>query len=135
MNMPSRDDEKRLSFARAYSRGASGKEAAIEAGVPVPSAAVMATKWLKDPHVIELIRGEVNSLVAQLSPLAIRTLRELISSPNTPPSTRLQASRDILDRAGLVPPKRSELDLKVESKSIDMLTRAELEEIVARTKH
>lgn len=129
--MPVKDMEKRKLFVEHYVQSGQAKAAAIAAGVPEKSAAVVGCRWLKSEEVIQQIREQSSVFLTEMAPIALTTLKELIEDPDTPASTRLQASRDILDRSGLIPPKRSEMTVNVASRKITELTREELEAIAA----
>jgi len=79
-----------------------------------------------------MLREEVDSNLRALAPLAVATLRDLLSNSDVPPSVRLGAARDALDRLGLMPPKRIDPVIELEEKDVTEMTRAELELWVAR---
>jgi hypothetical protein len=78
---------------------------------------------------LALLRDEINLYLRDLAPGALNALRHLVECPDTPPQTRLAAARDILDRVGFVAPKRAELAVTVADKSLNELSREELERI------
>lgn len=130
--MPATDNEKRQQFANAYVLCGKGAEAARQAGVPAGSAAQVASKWLRNPAVTTMIRTAMDVHLKHLAPVALSVIREMIEDPETSPAVRLSACRDVLDRAGYTPPKRVEARVEVETLDIERLSRAELEELVAR---
>jgi phage terminase small subunit len=130
--MPATDHEKRQQFATAYVLSGNGTQAAIAAGVPAGSAATMASKWLRNPAVAVMVRQAMDLQLRHLAPVALNVIREMIEDPETPPAIRLTACRDVLDRAAFTPPKRVEARVEVETAAIEHLSRAQLEELVAR---
>ena len=132
MEMPTLDPVKRKAFAQLYVSNGNATKAAIGAGCPAGSAAVTAHRWLRNPAVLALLRGEIDLYLRNLAPTALKALRHLVECPDTPPQTRLAAARDILDRVGFVAPKRSELVATLTEKSVHQLSRAELERIAAQ---
>lgn len=128
--MPAKDTAKREVFIKAYVASGNGRQAAISAGVPAKSAAVVAYKWLRNSEVAAAVRQEVERQVRDLAPVALAAIKTLIEDSATPPATKLQACKDVLDRAGHMPPKRTELQVSVQEKPLDKMTREDLERIV-----
>ncbi len=120
---------KRQAFVQHYAASGNATRAAIAAGCPDGSASVTAHRWLRNPAVLALLRDEINLYLRDLAPGALNALRHLVECPETPPQTRLAAARDILDRVGFVAPKRAELAVTVADKSLNELSREELERI------
>jgi hypothetical protein len=120
---------KRQTFVQHYAASGNATRAAIAAGCPGGSASVTAHRWLRNPAVLALLRDEINLYLRDLAPGALNALRHLVECPDTPPQTRLAAARDILDRVGFVAPKRAELAVTVADKSLNELSREELERI------
>ena len=120
---------KRQAFVQHYAASGNATRAAIAAGCPDGSASVTAHRWLRNPAVLALLRDEINLYLRDLAPGALNALRHLVECPDTPPQTRLAAARDILDRVGFVAPKRAELAVTVADKSLNELSREELERI------
>ena len=74
-----------------------------------------------------MLREELDTQIRDLAPLAITTLRRLLVDEDTPPSVRLAAARDALDRVGFVPPKREEREGLMVNKAPAEMTTEELE--------
>lgn len=132
--MPATDWEKRAIFAKEYAASKNGTQAAIAAGVPAASAHAVAYKWLRNTDVLSLIRNELDARLRDLGPVAVDVLRELMMDPAVSPQTRLTAARDVLDRLGWVPPRRSEMAPLAPSKPIEDMTVEELKAIIALSK-
>jgi hypothetical protein len=130
--MPGPDNEKRQTFATAYVQSGNATQAAIAAGVPAGSAATMGSRWLRNPAITALIREAMDVQLKHLAPVALSVIREMIEDPGTPPAIRLSACKDVLDRSNYVPPKRVEAKVEIERAPIELLTREELEALVAR---
>lgn len=125
--MPAADWEKRSVFARTYAACGNGTQAAIAAGVPETSAAVMAHRWLRNTEIVALVRDELDTRLRDLGPVAVDVVRQIMLDPAASPQTRLTAARDILDRLGWVPPRRAEVSLyQALPSAIDELSREEL---------
>ncbi len=90
----------------------------------------MGYKWLRDRRVVEMVRDAMNDRLKALGPLAIGVVRDIMLSDQVSAQTRLHAARDILDRLGWVPPRRVIHEDHAE-KSVEEMTRAELEYLVA----
>lgn len=125
---------KREAFARAYADCGNASQAARQAGVPEQSAHSMGYKWLRDRRVVEMVRDAMNDRLKALGPLAIGVVRDIMLSDQVSAQTRLHAARDILDRLGWVPPRRVIQEDCVE-KSVEEMTQAELEYLVAGQPH
>lgn len=128
--MAKADWAKREAFARVYAECGNASRAARQAGVPEQSAHSMGYRWLRDERVVELVREAMNDRLKALGPLAIGVMRDIMLSDQVSPQTRLHAARDILDRLGWVPPRRV-IQEESAGKSIQEMTRAELEYLVA----
>lgn len=124
------DWAKREAFAQAYAEHGNASRAARQAGVPEQSAHSMGYKWLRDQRVVELVRDAMNDRLKALGPVAIGVVRDIMLSDQVSAQTRLHAARDILDRLGWVPPRRVIHEDRTE-KSVEEMTRAELEYLVA----
>ena len=94
--MPAKDQDKRQAFIKAYVASGNGRQAAISAGVPAKSAAVVAYKWLRTPEIAKAVREEVERQVRDLAPVALAVIKVLIEDSKTPPATKLQACKDVL---------------------------------------
>lgn len=121
---------KREALAQAYAEHGNASRAARQAGVPDQSAHSMGYKWLRDQRVVEMVRDAMNDRLKALGPLAIGVVRDIMLSEQVSAQTRLHAARDVLDRLGWVPPRRVIHEERTE-KSVEEMTRAELEYLVA----
>ena len=133
--MASADWAKRQAFAKEYAVSGNGTHAAIAAGVPASSAHAVAYKWLRNPEIIVLIRKEIDSRMRGLAPVAIEVIQAIMIDPKTPANTRLNAARDILDRLGWVPPKKSSISIRDETNDLTKLTIEELTAIALGHQH
>ena len=70
--MAQADWQKRQQFAVSYAELGNATQAALQAGVPKPSAHSMGYRWLRDPAVVDLVRDAMNERLKALGPLAIR---------------------------------------------------------------
>jgi phage terminase small subunit len=129
--VPTADISKRRAFAQHYAVHGNASAAARAAGVPESSAHSMGYKWLRNNEVTRFIREEIDSQLRELGPVAIGVLKGLMADETAPASTRLGAARDVMDRLGWVPPKRSEIKFDAGERTADDLTTAELEQIIA----
>lgn len=129
--MPVADENKRRAFARHFALHGNATAAAKAAGVPTSSAHSVGYKWLRHAAVVSLIREELDALMRELSPIAISVLRRIMEDEKVSSATRLAAARDVMDRLGWVPPKRSELKVELRNKPLTEMTREELERIAA----
>lgn len=101
------DIGKRIAFAGAYVETGNASESARRAGVPAKSAYTMGSRWLRDPRVAAMIRQRIDGTLSLIGPIAIQTIGELMMDERTPATTRLAAAKDVLDRLGWIPPKRT----------------------------
>jgi hypothetical protein len=129
--MPALDVEKRERFIEAYVRHGNAAQAARDAGVPSKGARVTAHRWLRDPRVAQSVRQEVDRVIADYGPMAVKVLADLMLDPDVPPQVRAGCARDLLDRAGHIPPKRMDVSFDWAAKPLDRMTRAELEALAA----
>lgn len=120
------DWKKRGIFARVYAISGNATQAALAAGVPSASAHSMGYKWLKNTDILALIREELDARLRDLGPVAVDVVRQVMLDPAASPQTRLTAARDVLDRLGWVPPKRTEASMYQAPPTIDELSREEL---------
>ena len=98
--------EQRQIFIKEYCALGDDVEAARRAGYSEKTVANQACKLKRE--LASEIREELNHNFVGYAPKALQTLQELAeSSPSE--SVRLQASRDLLDRAGFKPADRHEL--------------------------
>jgi len=128
------DTKKRARFIERYVDAGNATEAARFAGVPAGSAHTMGSRWLKSPEIAAQIRARVEAELGELAPTAVATIAELMANPQTPPSTRLAAARDILDRLGWVPPKRVDTAVELQERDLTELSLVELHEVAAGRK-
>lgn len=129
--MPTLDVIKRERFIEGYVRHGNATRAAREAGVPAKGARVTAYRWLRDPRVAEAVRHEVDRVIADYGPMAVKVLADLMQDADVPPQVRAACARDLLDRAGHIPPKRVDVSFDWTMKPLDQMTREELERIAA----
>jgi uncharacterized protein with NRDE domain len=125
--MATADHDKRRQFAQHYAMSGNATAAARAAGVSAASAHSMGYRWLRNREVRAMLREELDTQIRDLAPLAITTLRRLLVDEDTPPSVRLAAARDALDRVGFVPPKREEREGLMVNKAPAEMTTEELE--------
>ena len=116
--------DQRQVFLQEYCRHGNHVEAARRAGYSEKTVANQACKLKRE--LASEIREELNHNFIGYAPKALQTLKELAES-STSESVRLQASRDLLDRAGFKPADRHEMIGK--QKSVDEL-KAELVDLV-----
>ncbi len=129
--MPVLDLAKRERFIEAYARHGNATQAAREAGVPAKGARVTAYRWLRDPRVAQAVRSEIDRVIADYGPVAVKVLADLMQDPDVPPQVRAGCARDLLDRAGHIPPKRVDVSFDWAAKPLEKMTRQELEAIAA----
>ena len=113
-------------FIKEYCALGDHVEAARRAGYSEKTVANQACKLKRE--LASEIREELNHNFVGYAPKALQTLKELAES-STSESVRLQASRDLLDRAGLKPLDRHEMIGK--QKSVDELNK-ELVDLVGQ---
>lgn len=93
-------------FASAYVlNGGKATDAALEAGYAEGSARVRAYELLKKPHVIKRIYELTVSSLGTHIPAALATVARLSGSARSE-YVQLEASKDLLDRAGMSAPKQ-----------------------------
>lgn len=114
-------------FVELLSQGLGKDVAAVGAGyVPGSSAVVL---LLQSPHVTRAVERRMRSvLVNDAAPLALRVLQEVAANAEVHPAIRRAAARDLLDRAGYVPPKAASQELA--DKSIATMSADELAALV-----
>lgn len=102
--------------ARLYAGGRSVREIANECNVSQASVRSL----LKSPAFQQLVslfraalrrqdppdRASLSSSLTQLVPVAVLTIEDIINDPLAPHSTRLEAAKTVLDRAGFPPHQR-----------------------------
>ena len=106
---------KQLSFVAVYvANGGKGTHAAKEAGYATASAHVEAHRQLQKPSIIKAIAELTVQRLGAAMPGAVATI-ERLSERAKSEYVQLEASKDLLDRAGLSAPKRVNIggDLRV----------------------
>jgi phage terminase small subunit len=97
---------KQDAFVDAYvANGGNGSAAAREAGYAESSAHVEANRSLKNPLILQEIYRRTVMAVGAAAPRALQTIVELSSTAKSD-YVKLEASRDLLDRAGLRAPDK-----------------------------
>lgn len=112
---------KQSAFVDAYvANGGNGAAAAREAGYSEKSARIEGHRLLRNPLIVkEVYERTVIALGASL-PRALETVSKLSTEANSE-YVRLEAAKDLLDRAGLKAPDRVEARLSGDFKvSIDL---------------
>ena len=109
------------SFVDNYlANGGNGKQACITAGYSENSAHVQASKLTKLPHIQQALLKGTAEAIGLGSAKAVQKLVSLSGGAKSE-YVQLEASRDLLDRAGLKAPDRSDIRLDSEIKiSIDL---------------
>ena len=79
--------------------GGNGTKAAIAAGYSAKGAHVTASRLKRNPKVLKYLREMSQEMIDGAAPEAISTIRKLLK--NKSGYVRLEAARDILDRAGV----------------------------------
>ena len=121
--------EKQESFIESYCQPGNATKAAIQAGysqaTPKQQGHVLKNKFAKEieQRIKKMVQDAVPAAVSQISILAQTATSEQV---------RLNASKDILDRAGLKPADRIEQRISHDDKSMDELKR-ELEALTGVT--
>ena len=88
-------------------KGCSIKEASIEAGYATGDAGrVTASKTLRLPHIQEYMQQRIRESIGMNATIASRKVLDLASSAKSE-YVQLEASKDILDRAGYKPVDKS----------------------------
>jgi len=86
-------------FVHAYVRTGSVATAAKECGRREPTV----RKWMKQPKVSQAIQSEVRQRLESGAVAAVNTMREFMEHPDVDPKVRMNAAKDLLDRAGYKP--------------------------------
>ncbi len=121
--------EKQESFIESYCQTGNATKAAIQAGYSQATSKqqghVLKNKFAKEieQRIKKMVQDAVPAAVSQISILAQTATSEQV---------RLNASKDILDRAGLKPADRIEQRISHDDKSMDELKR-ELEALTGTT--
>ena len=113
--------EKQDAFCDEYvANGGRGTSAAKAAGYAEKSAHVEANRLLKNPLILQEIYKRTALAVGAAAPRALMTIIEMSSNAKSD-YVKLEASRDLLDRAGLKAPEKIDHRLDGELKiSIDL---------------
>lgn len=120
-------NNQQTTFVELLAQGLGKDVAAVGAGYTPGSSAVHLL--LQSPHVTRAVERRMRSvLVNDAAPLALRVLQEVAGDEKVHPAIRRAAARDLLDRAGYVPPKAVSQELG--DKSIATMTAEELAELV-----
>lgn len=98
--------------------GGKGGDAAIAAGYAPSGAAPYASRMLSNPLIIKAIYGETVQRLGAYVPAALDRVAKLAASARSE-YVQLEASKDLLDRAGLSAPKRVDVSGQF-SVSIDL---------------
>lgn len=86
------------------------RQAAIKAGYPEGSAAAIASRMTRNPLIQRAIAKQVLERIGLRAVTALRMIERLATSARSE-YVRLEASKDLLDRAGFSPPKQMDLRL------------------------
>lgn len=107
---------KMLSFVEHYvaQGGRHQGRAAIMAGYARTAADAVASRLLRRPEILALLRHIVETKIKADVLSSAETLKELRDSPATPPAVRRHCANDLLDRAGLLVEKFSTVHHVVE---------------------
>ena len=98
--------EKQNAFIDAYvANGGRGTQAAKDAGYAEKSAHVEAHRLLKNPLILQEVYRRTVMELGAAAPQALKTVRELAQNAKSD-YVRLEASKDLLDRAGFKAPER-----------------------------
>lgn len=96
------------SFVDNYlANGGNGKQACITAGYSENSAHVQASKLVKLPHIQQALLKGTAEAIGLGSAKAVQKLVSLSGGAKSE-YVQLEASKDILDRAGFKPPERTQ---------------------------
>ncbi len=105
---PIRLTDMQAEFVRGVCAGRRPDDAARAAGFG-GEAWQVASRLLHVPAVVAAIRTEINRLLTiEALPLAYRVLLDLAKDETVPAAVRRACARDLIDRAGIVPPKAQE---------------------------
>jgi phage terminase small subunit len=100
-------NDRQADFVAAYVEIGEATAAAIAAGYSAATARVASTQILSLPHIALAISRAARLRLARGVPLALNTLEYLVEKAVSE-KVRLDASKALLDRAGIVPPKAQE---------------------------
>jgi len=114
-------------FVEAFAITQNASEAARTAGYSEKTAGEIGYENLRKPDIrvaIEERTAEIREKFLNKADEAAQTLFDLSADPNTPPAVRVNAAKEILDRAGLKPVDKSELNISANAKDLDVTERA-----------
>lgn len=89
------DWAKRTAFATAYAECGNATKSAQVAGVPKSSAHSMGYRWLRDPHVVQMIRDAMNDQLKSLGPVALRVIQDVLMSSTHRPASGCKLSTNL----------------------------------------
>ena len=121
--------EKQVAFVEAYCQTGNATKSAIQAGYSEATAKQKGHE-LKNQFKRE-IEERIKKMVQDSIPAALNQISQLAQTA-TSEQVRLNASKDILDRAGLKPAEKVEQKISHDDKSMDELRR-ELEALTGTT--
>ena len=104
---------KQRAFVAAYlGTEGNGTASAIAAGVSVSCAHVSASRWLRDPHVIAVLRERIGATYVAIAPAMQAAMLKLALNSKSE-FVRQQAAKDLLDRAAIQPPEARGINVRV----------------------
>lgn len=124
-----RTNPKRLKFVEEYFKGGgNATEAYLKAGYKAKNrdnAAKQANQLMRNNEVRELIDRELSKQKDKLRglvPKAIGTLEEILDNKELRESVRIDASKEVLDRAGVqpLPPQKSDNSFNIQINFVDV---------------
>lgn len=109
---------KQDAFVDAFvANGGNGSAAAREAGYADASAHVEANRLLKNPLIIQEVHRRTVAAIGASLPSALQTIKRLAQDAKSE-YVQLEASKDLLDRAGLRAPERVDHRIDAELKVV-----------------
>ncbi len=106
--------ERQAAFAEAYvANGGKLKAAAIAAGYPAKGAQVEASRLIRNPKIQQAIARQTMQEIGLSAAPALMQVKRLMRTAKSD-YVKLEASRDILDRAGFKPPDRMAVQVDAE---------------------
>lgn len=104
---------KQRAFVAAYlDTQGNGTASAIAAGVSETCAHVSASRWLRDPHVIAVLRERIGATYVAIAPAMQAAMLKLALNSKSE-FVRQQAAKDLLDRAAIQPPEARGINVRV----------------------
>lgn len=131
-NLAIRLTEQQEKFVAEVVRGNKPEAAAMLAGYGGNSRQI---SWalLRNPAIVAAIRIEITRLLtAEALPLAYRVLTDIAKDETAPVAVRRACARDLIDRAGIVPPKAAENGAAGAEKPMSEMSTSELRALVDR---